>query len=80
MTMAQKPQGKLRKDFDVRKFWPWYERTWHTTEAPAESPPFTLDDLGRDELPVRAPTSLKIVAIVAAVFVLTFIVWGVFFA
>jgi hypothetical protein len=35
-----------KKRHDLRDFWPWYERQWHT-ESPSRPRPFGLSDLER---------------------------------
>ena len=68
-----------KRRYDLREFWPWYERSWHTKGGRATPPPFSLEDLNDDHLmPPRQRKVAQVVCVLAALLITFFIVWGVF--
>lgn len=69
-----------KRNFDLREFWPWYERAWLTKGGRATPAPFTLKDIAS---PVPAsPLENRLIGIVViAVAVLAGIgvVWALFY-
>ena len=64
--------------FDLREFWPWYQRSWGTRAA--GPPPFTLDDISTKSklLPRRQRAVAQVLCILVALTVLVAIIWGLF--
>jgi hypothetical protein len=67
--------------YDLREFWPWYERQWPTRYGlHATPPPFNLSDISQTEQ--ATPTERRVAQ---AMFILLFalaigmVVWGLFF-
>ncbi|HEX7794221.1 MAG TPA: hypothetical protein VF456_07725 [Vicinamibacterales bacterium] len=52
---------KKKRHYDLREFWPWYERSWPTSLRTGNLPPFRLNDLHEEEpLPTWARRILQI--------------------
>jgi hypothetical protein len=72
--MSKKPR------YDLRNFWPWYERQWTgTNRGTATRSPFRFSDLHETE-PLRAweRRFWQAVSIMMVVGLLTLVLWGLF--
>ena len=71
--MKKKPQ------YDLRDFWPWYERNWRTSFRSANPPPFNLSDLHNEEpLPTWARRILQILWLTIVPTLLALTLWRFF--
>jgi hypothetical protein len=61
-----------RKDFDLRKFWPWYGRSWNPW------PPFRLSDLDPPEQQIRGRRFFQVLTVLAGIGLVWFVLWLVF--
>jgi hypothetical protein len=73
-------RGKRR--YDLREFWPWYERQTPTRLPPFEAmpPPFTLSDISQKG-PVT-PAEKRVAHLVVVLLIalaIGLVVWGLFF-
>jgi len=68
-----------KRRYDLRDFWPWYERFLPTAGRPANRPPFGLSDLHEDEpLPTWARRILQILWLTIVPTLVGLTVWEVF--
>jgi len=83
VSVVKKPK---KRRFDLREYWPWYERNWPTASGgyglpSATPPPFPLSAIGRQPaMPKWQRKILQVICVVAAVLFAVSIVWGIFFA
>jgi hypothetical protein len=80
--VAGKPK---KRRFDLRDYWPWYERSWPTARGgyplrSATPPPFRLSEIG--DKPTLLPRRQRIVAqavcVIVAVMLAFVVLWGLF--
>jgi hypothetical protein len=82
MSMANRPK---KRRYDLREYWPWYERNWPTADAgyglPSTTPPpFGLGKISKQPtlLPPRQRRVAQMVCIVMLVVAVLCVVWGLF--
>jgi hypothetical protein len=71
--------------FDLREFWPWYERSWPTAGGgyglpSATPPPRGLSEIGdeRTLLPRRQRLVAQLVCVIAGAVLFVLVLWGIF--
>ena len=64
-----------KRRYDLREFWPWYERSWHTRGGHATPPPFTLNDISH-ERPMKGRRAFRVLLITLAIVVVAVMLWG----
>ncbi len=82
MKVVKKPK---KRRFDLREYWPWYERNWPTARGgyglpSATPPPFRLSEI-RDEptlLPERQRLLAQVVCVLVALLLAFVVFWGIF--
>jgi len=76
--MTKTPRSRR---YDLREYWPWYERKWPTRGGYATPPPFTLSAIGHQPaMPTWQRRALQAICVAAAIVFVIYIVWGIFFA
>ena len=77
MRVGKKPK---KQRFDLREYWPWYERQWPTRGGYATPPPFPPSAIGHQPpMPKWQRRTLQVICIAAAIVFAVSIVWGIFF-
>ena len=82
--VATKKKRKRRNDYDLRDYWPWFEKTWTTGEFyPAENPPFELADIHRDQRGTRREKRWRrirsaTISLLFLILALWLMIWGAF--
>ena len=75
------PKTAKKRRYDLREYWPWYERKWPTRGGYATPPPFPLSAIGHQPpMPKRQRRALQAICVAAAIVFVICIVWGMFFA
>jgi hypothetical protein len=79
---ASKPK---KRRFDLRAYWPWYERHWPTASGgyalrSATPPPFRLGEISDEPtlLPRRQRIVAQVVCVIVAVLLAFVVLWGLF--
>ena len=68
-----------KRRYDLRDFWPWYERYLPTAKRPADPPPFGLREIHKDEpLPRWERRFWQILSLAVCFGGLTFVLWNLF--
>ena len=69
-----------KRRYDLREFWPWYERSVHLPPGAGHTttPPFTLGDIGKKEPPTgrRTRRTVHLLWLVVGFALLAFVLWG----
>jgi hypothetical protein len=74
-----------KRHYDLREFWPWYERNWLTRwpswrSRSATPPPFTLSDIGqKDPVTPAEKRVAHLVFVLLIALAMGLVVWGLFF-
>jgi hypothetical protein len=74
-----------KRRYDLRQYWPWYERSWPTADGgyglrSATPPPFRQSEISDEPtlLPKRQRLVAQIVCVIVAVLLAVGFVWGLF--
>jgi hypothetical protein len=74
-----------KRRFDVREYWPWYERHWTTASGghalrSSTPPPFGLSEISDEPtlLPRRQRIVAQVVCVIVAVLLAFVVLWGLF--
>jgi len=80
-TRVTVPKAPKKRRYDLREYWPWYERKWPTRGGYATPPPFPLSAIGdQPAMPTWQRRALQAICVAAAIVFVIYIVWGIFFA
>ncbi|HEY7171570.1 MAG TPA: hypothetical protein VH417_12040 [Vicinamibacterales bacterium] len=67
---------KRKPRYDLRDYWPWYERSWHVRGGHAIPPPFSLNDISNEPPPPAWQRRiLQVLGIAVVVVVLGLLGW-----
>ena len=74
---------RRKRDYDLREFWPWYERSWMPwSRLQAQPPPFRLRDLHPEDHSISGPWIVRVlvrfVTILMAAAAVAMVIWRVF--
>ena len=70
-----------KRHYDLREFWPWYERQWPTRYGlHATPPPFALSDISETDQITRAEKRVAgVVFVLLIALAICVVMWGLFF-